>query len=288
MLLTGATGFIGSRVLPLLGGHDVLCLARHPARVAHRDGVKVVAGDLMREGQWMAEIGAFQPDWCMHLAWEGLPDYSLHRCRLNLDASLRLLDAVTQAGVKRIVIAGSCWEYGRAAGAVSEDCRPREVGVFAATQHALCAVLESVARAARIEYRWARVFFVYGPGQRPTSLIPHLHAAHAEGRPPDVREPSAVQDFVHVDDVASALVALATCDVPSGVFNVGTGTPTSIAYVANRAAKYYGGSVPFDVLPAGAGFWADTSKIAACAGWRACIGIDEGIDRTLATLDGAA
>ena len=214
--------------------------------------------------------------------------YPLARCRVNLDASLRLLDAVAQAGVKRVVVTGTCWEYGRTTGAVSEDREPRDIGLFAATKHALLSVLESVARVARFDYRWARVFFVYGPGQRPTSLIPHLHAAHAGGRLPDIREPSAVQDFVHVDDVASALVALATSDAPSGVFNVGSGTPTSVAYVANRAARYYGGSGPFEGLPADGGFWADTTRIAARTGWRACIGIDEGIDRTLAALDGAA
>jgi nucleoside-diphosphate-sugar epimerase len=288
VLLTGATGFIGGRVLSLLSGHEVLCLSRRPDRVPRREGVQAIAADMTRDGEWLTEVAAFQPDWCVHLAWEGLPDYSLARCRVNLDASLRLLEAVAQAGVQRVVVAGTCWEYGRATGVVSEDREPCDVGVFAATKLALLSVLESVARSARFEYRWARVFFVYGPGQRTTSLIPHLHAAHTLGRPLDVREPAAVQDFVHVDDVASALVALAASDAPSGVFNVGSGTPTSVAYVVNRAARYYGGSGPFETLPAGAGVWADTTRIAASTGWRAEIGIDEGIDRTLATLDGAA
>src|SRR5947207_14280737 len=104
VLLSGATGFIGGRVLPLLSGHEVLCLSRHPDRVPRRDGVQATAADLTGEGPWLTEVAAFQPDWCVHLAWEGLPDYSLARCRVNLDASLRMLDAVAQAGVKRVVI----------------------------------------------------------------------------------------------------------------------------------------------------------------------------------------
>jgi GDP-L-fucose synthase len=95
-----------------------------------------------------------------------------------------------------------------------------------------------------------------------------------------------VQDFVHVEDVASALVALLASDGPSGIFNVGSGEPTSIAHIANRAADYYGRARPFDVVRNASGFWADTTKIRAVTGWHRRIGIDEGIAKTLAMLDG--
>ncbi len=248
--------------------------------------MKAIAADLGTTGDWIGEIAKFQPEWCIHLAWQGLPDYSLERCRANLDAGLRLLDAVAQPGLRRMVVAGSCWEYGRVSGAVSEDRVPVDPGVFAATKQALLTVLDSVARDKGFDYRWARVFFVYGPGQRPTSLIPHLHAAYAAGRAPDVRQPDAVQDFVHVDDAAAALVALVERDAPSGIFNVGSGRPTSVGRVANRAADHYGTKRPFDSLGEGQGFWADTSKMYASTGWRARIGVDEGLETTLAALDG--
>ena len=288
VLLTGGTGFLGTRVLSLLGSHDVLVLSRNARPLPCGNGVKLLAADLTTTGHWVGEVVALQPECCMHLAWEGLPDYSLAHCRVNLDASLRLMDVVAKAGVKKIVVAGSCWEYGRATGAVSEEMQPQDVGVFASTKHALLSIVESVARTAPFDYSWARVFFAYGPGQRPSSLIPQLQAAYAQGRALDIREPAALQDFVHVDDVAAALVALAARDVPSGIFNVGTGNPKSVAYVANRAAAYYGAAPPFNGLPGGSGFWADTTKIANATGWRARIGIDAGIDSTLAALDGLA
>lgn len=287
VLLTGASGFLGVHVLPLLEGHDVLCLTRNPGTMNHRAGVRAVAADLTSGGEWTREVAVFRPDWCLHLAWQGLPDYSLDACRVNLDASLRLLDVTTKAGVKRVVVAGSCWEYGQATGAVGEETVPRDPGVFAATKQALLSVLDAVSRSAGVDYRWARIFFVYGPGQRPTSLLPSLHAAHAEGRAPEIREPGTVQDFVHVDDVAAALVTLAACDAPSGVFNVGTGTPASVGSVVNRAARYYGAPQACDASPGG-GFWADMTRTTALTGWRARIGLDAGIDSTLSALDGAA
>jgi len=283
--MTGGTGFLGSHVLPLLEGHDVLCASRDPDRVPRLPGVRTLHADLGRGGDWADEIRRFRPDWCLHLAWEGLPDYSLARCRANLDSSIRLLHVVTEAAVKRVVVAGSCGEYGRTTGVASESALPIDVGVFAAAKLALLTMLDSVARQAPFEYRWARVFFVYGPGQRPTSLIPHLRARTVAGCAPEVREPGTLQDFVHVEDVAAGLVALAACEAHSGIFNLGTGEPTSVAHVANRVARHYGRTPPFESVPAGAGFWADTTKMYTETGWRARISADEGIDKTLAKLD---
>ena len=287
IVLTGATGFLGSRLLPLLADHDVLCLSREPGAVLRQPRARAIRADLGRDREWAGEIAAFRPEWCLHLAWEGLPDYSLGRCRANLDASLRLLDVLAQAGLQRMVVAGSCWEYGRASGALREDQAPVDAGVFAAAKLALLAMVDSVARQAAFEYRWARIFFVYGPGQRPQSLLPHLRAAYAAGRTPDLREPAAVQDFVHVDDVAAALQMLVTAPGPSGVFNVGSGVPTSVAAVAAGAADYYGRPRTFEAGAAGSGCWADITKLRTVTGWRPRIVIADGLASTLAALDAA-
>ncbi len=237
-------------------------------------------------GDWIDEIVKFRPEWCIHLAWDGLPDYSLERCRTNLDASLRLLDVLTRSGLRKMIIAGSCWEYGQASGAATEDHHPTELSVFAATKRALHRVVDSVARHSEFQYCWARIFFVYGPGQRATSLIPAVRAAYAAGRSPDIREPEAAHDFVYVEDVAAALVALAASDAPSGVFNIGGGHATSVGQVANKVADYYGKPRPFDPAPAECGFWADTAKIRKATGWQARVGLDDGLGKTLAALDG--
>src|SRR5262249_46579390 len=102
VVLTGVTGFLGTHVLAPLPGHEVLCLSRDPGRVPRAPGIRGVRADLTKDGDWMAEIRAFKPESCLHLAWGGLPDYSLGRCRENLGASLRLLDTLAQSGIKRL------------------------------------------------------------------------------------------------------------------------------------------------------------------------------------------
>lgn len=286
VLVTGGTGFLGRRVIPLLAQHDLLCISRHPERLPNISRVNAVVSNLMTDDDWIPKVAEFQPEWCFHLAWEGLPDYSLERCRLNLDSSLRLLDVLAQSGLKRIVIAGTCWEYGRASGLVTEDQHPTDVDLFAATKASLLGVLDSVARSAGFEYQWARIFFVYGPGQRLTSLLPSLRHAYVSGVDPDIRTPETLQDFIHVDDVATGLVSLVSSEVQSGVFNVGSGYPTSVAQVANIAADYYNRAKPFTDISNGTGFWSSTEKIMSTTGWRPRIGIDEGIVSTLKVLDG--
>jgi nucleoside-diphosphate-sugar epimerase len=287
-VLTGASGFLGRHVLGALQDHEVLCLSRDPRRIAAARNVRTIRADFGESGDWIDEVARFDPEWCFHLAWEGLPDYSPERCRTNLAAGRRLVDAVARAGMTRLIVAGTCWEYGAAAGPVAEDRAPVDVGVFAATKLEL---LESVREAAGqhgFGYRWARLFFVYGPGQRPTSLIPSLRTAYLAGNAPDIREPGAVQDFIHVTDAAEGLVALAAADTASGVFNVGTGRPTSVAAVANQVADGYGQPRPFESAGDGRGFWAETTRTLAAAGWRARIGIEAGIAQTLAVLDAGA
>lgn len=285
VFVTGASGFIGRRVLPLLKAHDVLCLTRNSRAFAASDFAGAVEGDLGHGGAWESEVERFAPEGCLHLAWEGLPDYSLARCRANLDAGLRLVELLARISTRRIVVAGSCWEYGAVEGAVAEGQPPGDRGMFAAAKASLQTVLDSVARQSGLEYRWARLFFVYGPGQRPASLIPHCQAEFAAGRQPEIRQPRIAQDFIHVDDVAAGLVALLEGDVSSGIYNLGTGQPTSVAAVANEVAAAMGKHRPYESASYETGFWADTAKTTAATGWSAQIGLREGIACTLPALE---
>jgi nucleoside-diphosphate-sugar epimerase len=288
VFMTGASGFIGRHVLPLLSQHEVLCLTRDPGRLPALPFARTLRGDLSRPEEWRQQLEEFKPHWCLHLAWEGLPDYSQAATRANVDASLRLFEMLLHARVRRVVVAGSCWEYGAATGMVSETRVPADCSIFAAAKNTLRGMLESAARASDLEHRWGRIFFVYGHGQRPDSLIPACRAAFAAGRVPDIRQPRVAQDFIHVDDVAEGLVALLERDIASGVYNLGTGRPTSVGEVANAVARYFGAAPPYSDSSYDLGFWADSAKTTGATGWRPRTDLASGIDRTLRAFEEAA
>ena len=283
VLVTGGDGFLGRHIMPLLGDYEVMSLVRTVR--PDQPGIRTVAGDITQDGSWQKEIENFAPECCIHLAWDGLPDYSLSCCRANLDGNVALLETLVRAEVRCVVVAGSCWEYGNVVGAVREEATPVDCSLFAATKHAVRKMFEGVSLDAGFDYRWARIFFAYGPGQRSASLIPYLHASFAGNTVPILRDPNIVQDFVHVDDVARGLLMLMQCQASSGIYNLGSGQPTSVSEIANRVAQYHGQSLPFESVESGTGLWADISRTSLVTGWRPRIGIADGIEMTLHELD---
>jgi nucleoside-diphosphate-sugar epimerase len=283
IFLTGGSGFIGKYLLPLLirKGHEVLCLRR----CAETQGAAhTLQGDLYEPESYRAELEFFKPESAIHLAWGGLPDYSLGNCRSNLLAGIGLFEALGKAGCTKIFAAGSCWEYGKLTGAVKESDLGEGTGMFAAFKIALQAIGQSFCRADGHRFIWGRPFFVYGPGQRANSLIPSCYRSLSAVIAPSINNPMAINDYVYVDDVAEAILALIEESEAAGIYNIGTGKPAAVWEVVNAVAVSLGLSPPYQNMhpSAGTGLWADTHRIEAL-GWRSAVTLEAGIKHTVET-----
>lgn len=275
VFVTGGTGFVGRAVCRQLAQrHDLLVLTRSDDRTIP---ATLLRGDLFEPGGWVDSLRRFAPDRCVHLAWQGLPDYSWATSRRNLEAGLALFEAVRETPCSRVVTMGSCWEYGDLQGPVAESVAPGKQGIFAAAKSALQSLGHAVLAEAGIGMAWLRPFFIYGPGQRSTSLIPSCIEAVAAGRSPSLRTPDAVNDFVHVDDVAAATVAVVEAAKAEGIYNVGSGTPTRVADVANLVCRLMGRPAAFSDGPPAAGLWADTTRLRCDTGWSPRTVLEQGI-----------
>ena len=274
VVVTGGSGFFGKRLLPMLKGHEVLAISRESGH------------DLNDAATWKPALAAFKPEACVYLAWEGLPDYSPERNAQNVAQHKNFLRAAAQEGAKRFVSAGSCWEYGDRQGQMREDAAPVNPGAFAQAKLQVVDLLESIVWATGATYGWGRVFFSYGPGQRPTSLIPGAYAAAKKGEHLALKSPNALQDFIHVDDVARALKALLETATESGVYNIGSGEPTPVHVVADMvaAASKLKPQVREVEMRNGGGFWADIGKLTKATGWKPEIGLAAGVNSTLKDL----
>jgi len=275
ILVTGGSGFVGRAICRLLASrHDLLVLTRS-------DGVAVpgtrLVGDLGRPAAWRDEVIRFAPDCCVHLAWEGLPDYSFATSHRNFEAGLALFDMLRGTSCRKVVGMGSCWEYGDVAGSVSEGTAPGRQGLFAAFKSATYAVGRPLLAENGIGLAWLRPFFIYGPGQRATSLIPSCIEEVAAGRPPAVRTPEAINDFIHVDDVATATAAVLETERAEGIYNVGSGRPTRVGDVVNLVCRHLGRPAAFPAGDGGKGFWADTARIVGDTGWSARVSLESGV-----------
>ena len=292
VVVTGATGFLGEPCLELLSerGHEVLAVSRQVAPASLKPGVRWCRADLGALETYRGALAEFQPEAALHLAWEGIPDFSLQKCLSNLQSGVVFGNAALEAGCRHLVVAGSCWEYGRVSGLVTEDTTPVSPGIFGASKNAQHSLLRALFEGAGASVAWSRIFFVFGPAQRAASLVPVICRSILAGEPPALRTPAAMNDFLYVDDAASALVRLLETKA-AGVFNIGSGVGTRADEVAGLLLRIagrenvFGGSKEGD--NSGAGFYGDLSRIREL-GWTPSVSLEEGLRRTLAGISRGA
>ena len=306
-LVIGGLGFIGVNLSErlLAAGHVVTVVtpnrARHEARAAAFAalGVHIVEGDL-RDRDAMARAVSGQ-QLVFNLAGESGAVRSMEDPWTDLDVNcmgnLSLLEALrTVNGDARLVFVGSRLQYGKqTAQPVGEEQTPEPLCLHAIHKLTVERYLRLYGTLYGLKYTIARVTNPYGPGQ-PEGRTAYgvvnrlIHLALAD-RPLTIYGDGAQQrDYIYVDDLVSALVALAVSPVSDGhAYNVGSGTGTRLIDVARSIIESAGGgrieSVPWPELAGQietGDFIADISRIERDLGWRPTVSLQDGLARTVA------
>jgi nucleoside-diphosphate-sugar epimerase len=241
VLVTGATGFIGrGTVRPLLAsGFEVHAVGsrRPPAPVQWHQA------DLLQEGSAEALMQSIRPTHLLHLAWYAEPG-AFWRSTENLrwvEASLRLLRAFAAHGGRRAVLAGSCAEYAwddhTWCVEATTPCRPATL--YGTAKHALHQIAERFAVDVGISLAWGRIFFVFGPHERPERLAGSVSSALVRGVEAPCSHGRQRRDFLYSEDLADAFVALLNSPV-EGAVNLASGQPVEIRELVMALAQAAG------------------------------------------------
>jgi nucleoside-diphosphate-sugar epimerase len=297
VLLTGATGFLGSRVIePLLqAGYDVHAVARRPGT---RGDVAWHAVDLLDDDATAALVRAVEAQNMLHLAW-----YAEHgrfwESPENLSwaaTSLRLLRAFSEAGGGRAVIAGTCAEYDWSS--AGECCLelPRDgiaatpegpATLYGAAKRATLLAASAYAETVGLSLAWGRVFLLYGPGEDAGRLVPAVARALLAGEEAATGDATRIRDFMHVDDVARGFVALLGSAV-EGPVNIASGEGVALGRVLDLIAEAAGRPdlLRPGALPPRAGeperLVADVQRLRSEVGFIPSIALEQGIAETVA------
>jgi nucleoside-diphosphate-sugar epimerase len=236
ILLTGGSGFIGSQVLNTLtqniDGATILNLTRTNSN-SNSKKVEFFKCDLSIPETYKSKIESFGPEVVIHLAWEGIPDFSLEMSSKNILSSISFIDIVTNIKTcKKIIVTGSCFEYNNKIGSSKEDdvVIPKDYFTFA--KKTILSFLELQCNKNNILYAWTRLFYVYGPNQRSGSLIPTLIETIKSNKSPELRTPKNANDFIHVNDVADGILTMVLTHFKSGIFNIGSGVTIPVTEIS--------------------------------------------------------
>ena len=125
VFITGASGFIGKHVIKsvIRAGHKIMASRLGNDKTGNnQNNIQWLYGDLADIASFKHLLKSFNPEVFIHLAWEGIPDYSKTISKKNLDNSIYLIDYILDnTTCKKILVSGSCWEYGKKNGICNES-----------------------------------------------------------------------------------------------------------------------------------------------------------------------
>lgn len=305
VLVTGGAGFLGSHVLEALlaAGHEPAVLddlsTGRRANVAA--GAALVVGDVRRPDDVRAALERARPETIVHLAAQAnlrrAEEDPRRDAEINVLGGLEVLVAARAAGVGRIVYASTAAVYGEPERLPLDEGHPtRPIGAYGASKLALEHYLLAAAAAGGPRAVVLRLANLYGPRQDPrgeAGVVAIFADAMARGaRCTLYGDGAQTRDFVYAGDAARAIVLALGGAADDRVLNVGSGVETPIRAVFDGLAAATGHARAPEIAPSRAGEVRRMALGAAAAeralGWRAEVGLAEGLRRTAAAFAAGA
>jgi nucleoside-diphosphate-sugar epimerase len=252
VVVTGANGFIGQYCLPLLiqQGFHVHGFSKTKLGT---DSTGVIWHQINLLTQPAKDLLlTIRPTHLLHLAWctaHGLY-WTTPENNDWVKVSARLLDDFKSAGGQRFVFSGSCAEYSWGAHCVEGQTIETPATLYGQCKKSFTDQLLRDGERGALSTAIGRVFFLFGPGEPLTRLMPSVMVAQLKGEPVKVSDGKQLRDFMYVSDVAGALVALLASKV-QGVVNIASGKPLSVKTLIDQISLLLGPNslVEFGTVP---------------------------------------
>jgi nucleoside-diphosphate-sugar epimerase len=276
ILVTGATGFIGNHLIGELlksNNNEVIATSRNIEKAQKHEWfskVQYISYNLDSN----KELNLFEyfdkPDRVIHLAWDGLPNYNdLIHIEKNLFNNYNFIKNLVVNGLKEITITGTCFEYGMIDGCLREDIQTNPSNSYAIAKDSLRKFIEELKKQYDFNYKWVRLFYMYGEGQGEKSLIALLDKAMQNGEKEfNMSGGEQLRDYLHIQEVVSNISKIALQNkIDNQIINCCSGKPISIRrfvenylYKKSYSMKLNLGYYPYPVYEPMA-FWGTDKKL---------------------------
>jgi UDP-glucose 4-epimerase len=298
-LVTGGAGFVGSTIVDQLvsaGATEVRILDNfvrgswsNVTWAMKQPGVSVIEGDIRDVS--LVDDAMVGVDYVFHQA-----ALRITRCaeapreavEVLIDGTFNVLEAALRYKVRKVVAASSASVYGEPSYLPIDEGHPfNNTTMYGAGKIALEQMLRALHNTSGLPYVALRPFNIYGPRMDMTGvytevLIRWLDAIESNTPPLIFGDGSQSMDFVYVEDVACANIMAAQSDISDDVFNVGSGTQTSLYELCMLLLKLTGSSLVPEYRPARSvgnvqRRCAEVDKAERLLGFRSTVPLDQGL-----------
>jgi nucleoside-diphosphate-sugar epimerase len=285
VIITGGTGFVGANLARhlLALGHELHLLIRPQSKLWR---IQDIQADLrlhqvsLLDEQGLAKLmPALRPDWIFHLAVYGAYSSQQDQAQIlgNISSTAHLVQAALKTDFECFINTGSSSEYGYKDHPPHEQTWLDPNSYYAISKAAATLYCRHTALAHKRPITTLRLYSVYGPYEEPGRLLPTLIKAGLQGQLPPLVSPDTARDFVYIEDVLRAYVAVAESPTlePGEVLNIGSGHQTTLAEAVRVARQHFGLTIEPQWGSMSARQWdtttwvADASRARQVLGWQA-------------------
>ena len=240
VLLTGATGFIGSHLAEsfILKKIDLILTKRTTSNLKNcQSFYSKVTWVNTDSDSWIETVINLKPDIIVHAAWNGVDslnrdDWNNQLSNINL--MYQLLKIAESCNIKKFISLGSQAEYGQFEGKISEDYPLNPISSYGAIKLAVLELLKSFCNDNHIEWYWLRVFSVFGEREDEKWLIPSVILKMlSEEKEMNFTLGEQKYAYLYIGDFVNSIISVITLNAPSGIYNISSDRAVCLKDVLN-------------------------------------------------------
>ncbi|HUK31270.1 MAG TPA: NAD(P)-dependent oxidoreductase [Candidatus Acidoferrum sp.] len=300
ILVTGASGFVGSRLVERLieqGGHDLYTLQRYVTGryvLGADQGVKTVFCDLRDHFAVRAAIREVQPEAVVHLAAVSPVSYSYDHPNEVLDTNLTGTVNLAESCLREVphfkhfLFASTSETYGNGPVPKREETPQAPNSPYSVSKHAAEKYILYMWDAYKFPMTVLRPFNTYGRRDNTHFLVERMLVQMLRGNTVKLGDPTPERDLIYVDDHVDAyLTCLDNPKAIGGVFNFATGEKITVQVLAEKMRDLVGfrGEILWNTIPRRPldiqVLYGDATKAKSVLGWQAKVSLEEGLRRTI-------
>lgn len=301
VIITGGTSFIGLAVIHKLleGGHHIWAVVRRESsnrdKLPKSDRIHIISCSLDYMDSFVSlkdtePLKSLSDKVFLHMAWDGVGSAGRSNVSIqkkNVENSLKAVKAAEMLSCRRFVFSGSQAEYGIHREAMTEETECIPVSEYGKAKLEFGRKAAEICLKTDMEYVHCRIFSVYGPGDHPWSLVNTCLKTFEESGHMQLGECTQKWNFLYIEDMAEAIVALLTEKKSiRGIYNIAGSDTRVLREFVEEMYKICGKKGDFTYGIRGpnaegpASLIPDITRIQRETGWKPVTSFCDGIEKT--------